>query len=1405
MKYKIVALLLFAQFVKTFCYSTVLAVNDEYNINTYTTDEGISHNFVSSVIQDQNGFIWVGTHKGLNRFDGYAFKNFLNNPSDSTTIISVHVETLLCDRKGNIWVGTINGLDKFDVKTERFIHISELFPKTSLKGADIKSLFEDAKGNLWIGTYGKGLYYLDIARNKLTEFRTGKSNSISSDFINTIFQVSDDELWIGTWEAGLDCYNLKTKKWSNYVSVKKTGGHIDFTINSICSDKKGNLLISTWGNGLYIFNLKMRRYERPDFPENLLSSLSNKAITSTIIDKNGNFWFTTFDDGLYTFSPQTRRWQKFNSDQQKSFVIKSNMLWNVFEDKYGVVWVSTFGSGIVKIVKNNSAFKRAQDKTNINSINSINYIYQSRDKTLWVGMNNTGIYQYNRTNRTVEIPSKFDPRLNQLFNTNIMCYCEDRQNQLWMGTNKGVLVYNMKTGAAKSLDPSYLVEDSTIAPKEMSIISLCVDTFDNVWMGTFEAGLYRYNIKTGKCKRYFNSEKDSRSLSNNVVWSLLCDKQNNVWIGTRNMLNRYNRGNDNFIRYFPDSLNSNSISHHVISNLYLDSRGRIWIATLGGGINLYRRGTGDFARISKNEGLPDNSIFSITEDIKGCLWMSSIKGLTRYNPDNQIIVTYTKNTGLPDNHYNMAAGHSTSWGEVLFGGNEGLDVFYPDSIRDFIEQPPVVFTDFKLFNTSVPVNKVIDKRNILPVNINELDELRLKYSDNIVNIEFSILDYAFPPANQYAYKLEGFDKDWVYTDASRRYAYYTNLSPGTYTFRVKATNHNGIWTDSIKKLTLIIEPPFWQTVWFAFLVFIITVVLIYLIIRSRIKYYHKQREVLKQLVEKQTSEIAEQVLILRNQNEELSRQKEEIQEMNVRIQKAEERKSQFFTNISHEFRTPLTLIIGPAYNMVQHFKNDSYAKEQLVTIQKNANRLLRLVNELLDFNKLDSDKMRVRLVEGDLVKFVKEIKESFDDYADCKEIDFVFESNIEEFNTWFDAVKIEIILYNLISNAFKFTLSKGTIHLRIELDSRIKIEVKDTGIGIDPNKLEKIFDRFYQIEAESMHYQGSGIGLALTKDLVVLMDGEIRVESNINVGTVFFISLPVFNVSEVEKIEKFEIDTSDEPKLNSQLLNQYLLPENVFKPDDTQNIPDKKILVVDDNDDLRRFISLSLSDYYQVIEAENGHEGLIKARNELPNLIISDVMMPEIDGVTLCKELKTNIETSHIPVILLTAKTNIEAQIEGYAFGADDYITKPFNEDLLKIRIQNLIEARESLRKVFESKIEISPREITVTSPDEKFISKAIDIIERNIENIDFGAAELVNELKMSRTLVHIKFKELTGKSTGEFIKIYRLKRACQLLKHDKMRVSEVCFMVGFADPHYFSKIFKSVYGISPSEYAESV
>ncbi|HSI78536.1 MAG TPA: ATP-binding protein, partial [Lunatimonas sp.] len=810
----------------------------------------------------------------------------------------------------------------------------------------------------------------------------------------------------------------------------------------------------------------------------------------------------------------------------------------------------------------------------------------------------------------------------------------------------------------------------------------------------------------------------------------------------------------------------NSLSSHSVRHIIEDKQGFLWFATSGGGICQYDPKTGHFSPFTKKDGLPSNSISRVEIDEEGKIWMSTNKGICRFDPISKEVQNFDLGYGSLKHHFTTGyvnAGSSTKGkdGTLYFGGSDGVVYFHPQKINPAPNPAPMVLTQFTVFDNPLP-------------SWNESKDVILAHDQNFLSIEFAALSFVNAQNNKYAYYLENFDQDWIYSD-DRRFVSYTNLSPGKYVFRVKASNYDGVWSQSGINLNLTILPPWWQTWWAYLLFFTLAMIALYLM-RKSILYWERI-------------------------NTDLRLQHIEAEKMH----ELDQAKSAFFANISHEFRTPLTLISGTVDTLKKKDGNLSLRREAYALIERNASKLLALIHKLLELSKLESGKLRVEPKPGNITDFLESLTGSFISLFESKEIFFQIELPEEEIYASFDAPKLEMIFSNLLSNAYKFTPEGGEVSFLADVGAeeegslKLTVTVRDTGIGIPKDKLDHIFERFYQEESSKTRtYEGTGIGLSLVTELTDLMGGKVSVTSTLGKGSVFKVKmlLKIATPHEMSQISEV-LNINNSPSLA--LRAHYA---STLDSLDQSTITDKpKILVVEDNVDLRKFMRGQLQEDYMILEANNGTSGFDTALNSLPELIVSDVMMPDMDGICLCEKLKSEDITSHIPIILLTARADMDSRLEGLEIGADDYLTKPFKIEELSARIKNLLESRKKLREKFQASFSLDPKEITETSMEEKFVQKLLNTMEKHHTNPDFDVETLSKEIGMSRTNLYRKLKAIINQHPTEFIQSFRLKKAVMLFECHSGNISEVAYSLGFNSLTYFTRIFKKHYGVTPSEY----
>jgi signal transduction histidine kinase/ligand-binding sensor domain-containing protein/DNA-binding response OmpR family regulator len=1330
------------------------------------------------------GFMWFGTMSGLNRFDGYNFKIFRHDIRDTSSISNNFVWDLFEDHLGRLWVGTRSGFNIYDPRTETFNRDpSALLRSLNIKDESLSDILRDTKGNYWFISNETGIYKYDVRSNITVNIKhiQNDSSSIATNFISDICEGPRDNLWIIHHNGILEKMNHKNHNiiYRNDYLYKKYGGeYLEYGI-FVDSDEDVWIYVLNYARGIFYFNASRQSF-RHFYEGSPGVSLNTNIVIGVEQDNNGLIWIGTDHGGINLLDKKTFavKYITHNNEDEKS--LSQNSITSMFRDDLGIMWIGTFKKGINYYNKDIFKFRlfrhQASDPSSL-SYDDINCFAEDEKGNLWIGTNGGGLILYDRKRNMFRQYLHEPDNRNSISNDIVVSLCIDHLQNVWIGTFYGGLNCfdgkKFKHYRQNPADPGSLSDDR--------IWEIFEDSGNNLWIGTLGGGLDRFDRKNNLFIHHRSDQ--ANSIHSDFISSIIEDRNGNLWIGSAYGIDILDRHTGQFTHYTHDADNPTSISNNNITIIIEDTRGLIWIGTREG-LNLYSEKDETFSVFRMEDGLPDNTILTILEDNNGNLWISTPNGLSnllvnKNSNDRKYTLTfknYDETDGLQGREFNENAACKTSRGELIFGGPNGFNIFYPDDIKENPVVPELVFTDFQIFNKSVGVNDKVDGRVILKQSITLTSEIILKYRENVFSVEFAALSYSHPGKNSYAYILEGFNTDWLTTDGNQRKATFTNLDPGEYVFRVRARNNDGYWNDEGISLRIKILPPFWKTP-VAFVVYAVFIIGILLLSRKLIL----ERERMKHRIQQERQE---------------AKHMHELDMMKIK----------FFTNVSHELKTPLSLIASPLDKMMKSTENPEHQR-QFLLISRNVRRLLNLVNQLLDFRKMEVEEFSYNPVEADIISYIKDAAESFTDLAEKKKISFAVQSKVKKLEMLFDQDKLEKIMFNLLSNAFKFTPEHGSISVNVNLvDSDndpvnnakfLNIVVSDTGIGIPEDKHNKIFDRFFRNTVPGpLSNKGSGIGLALTKEFVKLHGGSISVKGAPDKGTSFSVLLPVKNADDYIK-DQMSVNLGKLPHETTEQQNITPQPDNT-KSDNKKPL----VLLVEDNHDFRFYLKDNLKQNYNIIEAAGGKEGWEKTLNCIPDLIVSDILMSGMNGIELCNKIKSDERTSHIPVILLTARAGDKERIEGYNTGADDYITKPFNFEILQSRIRNLITARESIRKNYLKHMQISPKEISITSLDEKLIQKALKIVENNISNPDFSVKELSSKLGMSRVHLYKKLSTLTGKTPIEFIRIIRLKRAARLLEKSQLTVSEVAYEVGFNNPKYFAKYFKAEFNILPSQYA---
>ncbi len=1399
-----------------------------------TSHQNLSQNYISCIFQDKTSYIWIGTFNGLNRYNGQKFERYLNNPSDSTSLPSNDIKIIYQDYKDRLWMGSHDGICRYDGKTNSFVRFPNAdFPNFKLLNNEVRAIYVDSTDNIWVGTYGGGITFYNPNLKTITNYSIATQPGISplSDFINCFFVDTDGKLWVGTENGGIATFNVEGKQFENCKFADKPRNVLNTAvINCIIEDKsdKNILWIGTWNNGLIRYNKSTQSMKKYSAKSNLPNHLNNNTIRTIEQDNRGNLWLGTFGGGLNYFNPKSEKFTAFVNNPADPSSLSYNLLWCSLLDRSGLLWLGSFGGGLNKGIIGNQNIVHVQASNNASgqiANNSVSALCIDHKGMVWMGTIGGGISLYNSAIRA------YDNELKGLETGEVVRdIYEDSHLRIWIATENGLYLYNYQKKKLTAFSQELI---------DKPVYCIFEDSGHNIWLGTFDEGIFKLDEKDSfnpdpqkvKLLHYSHQESDTNSLISNRVWCIYEDAENNIWLGTFNGLDRWNKTTGTFSHYAIKADQNSNPTEIAINTILEDSSENLWLGTNGNGLARLNKTTGKINWL----GGP-KVVYGLIPENNNQLWLSSdAEGLFRFNSKTGTYKNYTSLNGFQDEVYERKAYGKLPSGKLVFGGTHGVDIFHPDSITDNDYNPPVVITDFKLFNISATGNR-IDKR--FTSYISELKHIKLSHKENIFTIEFACLDYLAPEKRVYAYKLEGFNQNWVYTDAKNNNATYTNLDGGTYIFKAAMVNNGVIDLSTTAQIEIVVSPPFWKTIWFRILVLLGTTGFIVLGVRLRINALKQQKIELERQVNLKTVELTRQKEKLEHSNEELQKQKEEIisqrdhlKEMTEQVDEANTKKISFFTNISHELRTPLTLLIGPVNRLINSLQPDADVKNDLLMIQRNALRLKKLVNQLMDFRKIETGTMPLNISENDIIDFISSIKDTFNDIARQYHINYSLFAFSNSIRCWFDADKIEKITYNLLSNAFKYTSPNDTIKIWVQeypgfendpdfneiikkqqlkpVGKLVEIVVSDTGKGIAVDKLDKIFNRFYQIEyvKASMH-ESTGIGLAMTKDLIDLHKGMVEVTSELGKGSLFRVVLPVskefYLVNNMETCLNLNNEKSE--------ISSIVIPEDYNKTvpkekaiHSSNNSMTNQILIVDDNADLRTFLKSCFKDNFEIIEAENGANGIEFAIKYQPSIIISDVMMPVIDGNEMCRTLKQKIETSHIPIILLTARALHEQQVEGLETGADDYITKPFDSEILLLKVRNIIETRSRMANAFRLDINTKPTDLTTNPIDQKFVEQANRIILDNLNNPDFNVDEFTREMGLGRTIFYQKIKKLTNLSVNDFIITVKLKKAAEYMKTSDLRISEICYETGFSSPRYFATCFKKQLGMTPTEFIQSL
>ena len=1334
-------ILLFLLFLSV---TAVRTLGQNITFSHLTTDDGLSQFSVNSLYIDERGIIWIGTREGLNRYNGNDIKSFKLKKNDPNSLFSNTVLRITGNKNGKVYLLCTDGVAEFDMTTQRF--------KTLLQG-NVDAIYYNEK--LYIGKREEVFVFNENTNNfDLYYHLAGKDINLSCLHLD-----EKKNLWMGTTSNGVYCLSDDKQ-----LSQPITKGNIA----SIYEDSSKELWIGSWEEGLYRIRTNGTIDNFRHDPKNP-NSICSDFVRSCCEDNLGNLWIGTFH-GLNRYDKSTGQFQLYTANDNKPDGLTHSSIWCIVKDEQGTLWLGTYFGGVNYFNPEYEIYTRYSYSSNEKKGLSnpvVGRTIEDKDGNLWIGTEGGGLNYYNRRTREFKWYRPQEGR-NSISHNNVKALYYDADKEIiWIGTHLGGLNkldirsghfthYRMEEGNPATL-PSDIIRD-IIPYKSLLIVAT-------------QNGVCLFNPANGQCQQLFKDSKEGKSIK--MIADVTFDSEGTLWIAaTGEGVFSYRFDTRKLTNYRHDATNPNSLSNNNVNNITQDSKGNLWFSTSGSGLDLYRPASNDFENFDKERnGLASDCIYETQESpSSGKLLLITNEGFSIFNYKNKTFNNYSAENGFPLTAVNENALCVTCDGEIFLGGIQGMISFHEMELN-FTPKP------YKIILSRLIVNgreiSVGDKTGILQHSLCHTGEITLNADQSMFSIEFATSNYIPANKDDIIYRLEGFSNEWTSTRGLHTIT-YTNLNAGTYTLLIKPEGKDENLCPQAQ-LTIHVLPPYYKTTLAYFIYIIITGAVLWYLIRAY-KSKIKLRESLKY-------------------------EQKHIQD----VEALNQSKLRFFTNISHEFRTPLTLIVAQVETLLQLQNFTPAIYNKILGIYKNSIQLRELITELLDFRKQEQGHMKIKVSPHNIVNFLYENYLLFLEYASAKQINFNFEKETDELEVWYDQKQMQKVINNLLSNAIKHTEKEDTITLSVkEEGNNVIIRVKDTGSGIDAKEIDKIFDRFYQIEptgSTDAGKSGTGIGLALTKGIIELHHGSIRVESELGKGTSFIVTLRLDNEFFTEEQINRNPDCVHQIEISKSEADAFLKTE-LEEDAPIKRIPDAKLLIVEDNESIREMLANIFKPFYQILMAANGEEGWELVRSEMPCIVVSDVIMPKMSGTELCKLIKTDFNTCHIPVVLLTARTAIELNIEGLRIGADDYITKPFNTNLLISRCNNLVNSRILLQEKFSKQPQTAAHMLATNPIDKDILDRAMSIIEQHLDDTEFNVNVFAREMAMARTNLFTKLKAITGQTPNEFILTIRLKKGALMLRNNpELNITEISDKIGFSSSRYFSKCFKDIYHVSPLAY----